>query len=191
MAGMGTAEAIQYWVLSDVRNEVRGKPKRIVVTTVEGRSVAIWQFPNHPAGGQFRGHYAAIATVGSLQAIASIHGDNAGRSARLAVALAAKAAGAHSTVATSLRRFDQNGIAFQYPRSWFVTTRNAQQWHQPQVPLRREQRSSTAHGRGSRALPVRHCDTASGRRGTRVLREALGTDRRASLPRMQPRPQRV
>ena len=29
IAGMGTPEAIQYWVLSDVRNVVRGKPKRV------------------------------------------------------------------------------------------------------------------------------------------------------------------
>ena len=187
MAGMGTPEAIQYWVLSDVRNEVRGKPKRVAVITVERRRVAIWQFPDHPAGGQFGGHYAAITTVGSLRAVASIHGDNADSSARMAVALAAKAAGA--TGATSLRRFDHNGIAFQYPRSWFLTTRALSNGINPtyrfavsSVPVQR-----TAEDLGpclsgvAKQLP----DDAV----LAYLREALGADRRASLPRMQPRPQ--
>jgi hypothetical protein len=92
IAGMGTPEAIQYWVLSDVRNVVRGKPKRVRVVTVDGQRVDIWRFPDHPAGGQFGGHYAAITTTGRLRAIASIHGDNVDGSVRMAVALARKAA---------------------------------------------------------------------------------------------------
>jgi hypothetical protein len=92
IAGMGTPEAIQWWVLSDARNEVRGKPKRVRVVTVDGHRVDIWRFPDHPAGGMFGGHYAAITTPGRLRAIASIHGDNAEGSARMAVALARKAA---------------------------------------------------------------------------------------------------
>jgi len=92
IAGMGTPEAIQYWDISDARNVVRGKPKRIRVVTVDGRRVEIWRFPDHPAGGMFGGHYAAITTTGRLRAIASIHGDNAEGSARMAVALAKKAA---------------------------------------------------------------------------------------------------
>ena len=122
MAGMGTPEAIQYWVLSDARNVVRGKPKRVRAVVLDGRRVDIWRFPEHPAGGGFGGHYAAITSSGPLRAIASIHGDNAEGSARMAVALAAKAATASSTGGRSLRRFDRNGISFQYPRSWFVTT---------------------------------------------------------------------
>ena len=189
MAGMGTPEAIQYWVLSDVRNEVRGKPKRVADITVEGRRVAIWRFPDHPAGGQFGGHFAAITTVGSLQAIASIHGDNADGSARMAVALAAKAAGEPSTGATSLRRFDQNGIAFQYPRSWFVTTRALSNGINPKyrfavssVPV---QRTAEDLGPCLSGIAKQLPDDAV----LAYLREALGADRRASLPRMQPRPQ--
>lgn len=92
MAGMGSREAIQWWVLSDVRNEVRGKPKRIGTRVVDQRSVEIWRFPGHPAGGQFGGHVAAITRSGPYYAIASVHGyDTANASARVAVALARKA----------------------------------------------------------------------------------------------------
>ena len=100
-----------------------------------------------------------------------------------------RAAGRPSTGATSLRRFDQSGIAFQYPRAWFVTTRPLSNGINPKyrfavssVPVQR-----TAEDLGpclsgvAKQLPDD---------GVLVyLREALGADRRASLPRMQPRPQ--
>ena len=67
---------------------MRGKPKRVR----RSQRVDIWRFPDHPAGGMFGGHYAAITTTGRPRAIASIHGDNADGSVRMAVALARKAA---------------------------------------------------------------------------------------------------
>ena len=92
MIGMGTPQAIRYWVLSDTRNEVKGEPKRVRTVLVEHRRVEIWRFPDHPAGGQFGGHLAAITPSGPFLAIASIHGyDSADASARIAVALARKA----------------------------------------------------------------------------------------------------
>ena len=92
IAGMGTPEAIRYWVLSDARNEVRGKPRRARTVVIGRRQVEIWRFPEHPAGGQFGGHFAAITRSGPYLAIASIHGvDGADGSARMAVALARKA----------------------------------------------------------------------------------------------------
>lgn len=92
LAGIGTPEAIRYWVLSDARNEVRGKPKKVDVVRVQGRRVEIWRFPEHPAGGQLGGHVAAITRSGRYLAIASIHGyDAAELDARMAVALARKA----------------------------------------------------------------------------------------------------
>jgi hypothetical protein len=79
-------------VLSDTRNEVKGKPKRVGTLIVEKRRVEIWRFPDHPAGGQFGGHLAAITRSGRYFAIASVHGyDTADASARVAVALARKA----------------------------------------------------------------------------------------------------
>jgi hypothetical protein len=92
IAGMGTPQAIRYWVLSDAHNEVKGKPKRVKTVVVEHRQVEIWRFPDYPAGGQFGGHFAAITRSGPYLAIASIHGyENAGVSARMVVALARKA----------------------------------------------------------------------------------------------------
>lgn len=90
--GMGTPEAIRYWVLSDAHNEVKGKPKRVKTILVGRRPVEIWRFPDRPAGGGLGGHVAAITRSGPYRAIASIHGfDNADASARMAVALARKA----------------------------------------------------------------------------------------------------
>jgi hypothetical protein len=92
MAGMGTPQAIRYWVLSDARNEVKGKPARVKVLRMEGRRVEIWRFPDHPAGGQFGSHVAAITRSGPYLAIASIHGYNTGaEGAQMAVALARRA----------------------------------------------------------------------------------------------------
>jgi hypothetical protein len=92
IAGMGTREAIRYWVLSDARNEVKGRPRRVRTLLVGRRSVEIWRFPDHPAGGQFGGHLAAITRSGPHFAIASVHGfDTTDASARMAVALARKA----------------------------------------------------------------------------------------------------
>jgi hypothetical protein len=91
IAGMGSPEAIRYWVLSDARNEVKGKPKRLRTVLVGERKVEIWKFPGYPAGGAFGGHVGAITRSGPYLAIASIHGDNADADVRMVVALARKA----------------------------------------------------------------------------------------------------
>ena len=92
VAGMGSAEAVRYWILSDVRNVVRGKPRLLRVINRGGRAVEVWRFPEHPAGGQFGGHIVAIAEAKTLRAVASIHGyDTEAASVRMAIALAAKA----------------------------------------------------------------------------------------------------
>jgi hypothetical protein len=89
IAGMGTPQAIHYWVLSDAHNEVKGKANRVKTLVLEGRLVEIWRFPDYPAGGQFGGHFAAITRSGPYLAIASIHGYNSAvASARMVVALA-------------------------------------------------------------------------------------------------------
>jgi hypothetical protein len=91
IAGMGSPRAIQHWVLSDADNEVKGKPTRLMPKMIAGRRVEIFRFPDHPAGGQFGGHYAAITSSGPYLVVASIHGENANKSASMAVALARKA----------------------------------------------------------------------------------------------------
>jgi len=91
-AGMGTPEAIRHWVLSDANNEVKGKPTLVKTILIGRRQVAIWRFPEHPAGGGLGGHMTAITRSGPYFAVASVHGyDSAGASARVAVALARKA----------------------------------------------------------------------------------------------------
>ena len=92
IAGMGTLQAIRYWVLSDAHNEVKGKPRCVKTILIGHHRVGIWRFPDYPAGAEFGGHFAAITPSGPYLAIASIHGyDSAGVSARMAVALARKA----------------------------------------------------------------------------------------------------
>jgi hypothetical protein len=92
VAGMGTPQAVRHWVLSDGRNEVKGRPTRVKVLRVESHRVEIWRFPDYPAGGQLGSHVAAITRSGPYLAIASIHGDNtAAASTLMAVALARKA----------------------------------------------------------------------------------------------------
>jgi hypothetical protein len=91
IAGMGSPEAIRYWVLSDARNEVKGKPERLRTVLMGQRKVEIWKFPDYPAGGAFGGHIAAMTRSGPYVAIASIHGENADADARMVVALARKA----------------------------------------------------------------------------------------------------
>lgn len=187
IAGIGTPEAIQYWVLSDARNEVRGTPKRVAVITADGRKVDIWQFPDHPAGGQLGGHFAAITSAGSLRAIASIHGDNARQSAQMAVALARRATSRPATARTPRALRPRENLV---PVPAFMVGHDtaSQQRQQPQVPLHREHRSGTAHGRGPRPCLPGIAKQLPENAVLAYLREALGTDRIASLPRMQPRP---
>ena len=45
VAGIGTREAIQYWVLSDAHNEVKGKPKQITTLVLDERKVEICASP--------------------------------------------------------------------------------------------------------------------------------------------------
>lgn len=92
VAGMGSEEAIRYWVLSDARNVVRGRPKLVRALRRDGRDVEVWRFPAYPAGGQFGGHMVALARSRTRFAVASIHGyDSEEASIRMAVALARKA----------------------------------------------------------------------------------------------------
>jgi hypothetical protein len=92
VAGMGSSEAIRYWVLSDARNVVRGRPKLVRTLLRDGRQVDVWRFPAYPAGGQFGGHMVALAHTRSRLALASIHGyESAEACIRMAIALARKA----------------------------------------------------------------------------------------------------
>lgn len=89
LVAKGTPEAVRRHVVSDVDNEVKGRPRRIRVFRLGGRRVEIYRFPAYPAGGVFGGHDAALVRKGGFVVIASIHGRrDATASARMAVDLA-------------------------------------------------------------------------------------------------------
>ena len=93
-----------------------------------------------------------------------------------------------SNAATEFKRFDQRGIAFEYPSGWFVTTRPLSNGTNPvyrfavsTVRVRRTNQDIGPCLPGiARQLP----------RGAVLafLREAVGADRARSLPRMRPPP---
>ena len=86
------------------------------------------------------------------------------------------------------QRFERNGIAFHYPHGWFITTQPLSSGANPiyrlavsSVPVRRTAADTGPCLPGvARQLPP---DSV-----LLYLREALGSDRARSLPRMDPRP---
>jgi hypothetical protein len=187
IAGLGTRAGVNRWVLSDAQNVVRGKPKLSLRESVDGREVKIWRFPPHPAGGQFGGHDVAITRAGSLFAVGSVHGESAVASARIAVALAKEAA---PSSVNPRERFDRHGISFQYPASWFVTTERLSNAVNPTyrftVSSHRVRPTGKEEGPCLPGIAAQLPPTAV----LAYLREALGADRRISLPRLQPRPKK-
>lgn len=97
-------------------------------------------------------------------------------------------AGDPSSAGNQLGRFDRYGIAFEYPSGWFVTSRPLSNAGNPvyrfavsSVPLRRTRADVGPCLPGiARQLPK---DAVLA-----YLREALGSDRTRSLPRMPQRP---
>jgi hypothetical protein len=89
IVGLGTPQAVATHFLSDRFNEVKGKPRELGSRLVDGRRVRVFRFPDHPAGGPFGGHIAALVRVRELVALASIHGyENEAADVTLAVAYA-------------------------------------------------------------------------------------------------------
>lgn len=74
IAGGGTMSAIRYYLLGDAQNEVKGLPRLVSRATVDGYSVATYEYPAYPAGGPNGGHTAAFVRCGSRGVFASIHG---------------------------------------------------------------------------------------------------------------------
>jgi hypothetical protein len=93
-----------------------------------------------------------------------------------------------SAGANGFGHFDRNGIAFEYPRSWFVTTRPLSNATNPvyrftvsTVPV---ERTNADMGPCLPGIAQQLPPTAV----LAYLREALGHDRTRSLPRMPRRP---
>lgn len=106
----------------------------------------------------------------------------------LALAFALAAIVSTSASGAPAERFDRNGIVFQYPDSWFVTTKPLSNGVNPTYrftasthPVRRTPRDSGPCLPGIGEQLPRTAVLA-------YLREAVGADRRFSLPRMTTRP---
>ena len=93
-----------------------------------------------------------------------------------------------STHADGEKRFSQSGITFDYPSSWFVSKAPLSNATNPRyrfaVGTHRVRRTSRDLGPCLPGVASQLPPTAV----LAFLREALGADRRASLPRMEPRP---
>jgi hypothetical protein len=81
IAGAGTTRAVQYDQLGDAKNEVKGLPRLVSRSHVQGLAVMVYEYPEYPAGGPNGGHSAAFVRCGRLLVFASIHGHGLGQAA--------------------------------------------------------------------------------------------------------------
>jgi hypothetical protein len=112
----------------------------------------------------------------------------ASRSGVVAATVIALTAAAGSAEGSALDRFDRNGITFEYPNGWFVTTEALSNGINPKY---RFTVSTTPVSRTREDVGPCLAGIAKQVSTTTVLaylREGLGDHRRSALPRMQPRP---
>jgi hypothetical protein len=74
ITGGGLLPVVEKWVLTDHANEVKGNPQLMRRLRAHNRLVLIYRFPEFPAGGPNRGHWAAFVRVGDELVFASLHG---------------------------------------------------------------------------------------------------------------------
>jgi hypothetical protein len=107
----------------------------------------------------------------------------------VAVGWAISAAVASDAASSAGKRYDRNGISFEYPRSWYVTTEPLSNGENPKyrftVSTNPVRRTATDLGPCLPGIAAQLPPSAV----LVYLREALGADRRASLPGMQRRPE--
>jgi hypothetical protein len=89
--GAGQRSSVDQYLLSDAVNDVKGLPKKIGESTVGSRTLLIYRYPPHPAGGPNGGHTAVFVTCGDELVFASLHGSLRAAAERLALALADEA----------------------------------------------------------------------------------------------------
>ena len=92
IAGAGAQRAIRVHLLSDAENEVKGLPRLVSRSRIRGHLVAVYDYPDYPAGGPNGSHSAAFVFCrGGLVFFTSIHGHGHGAAATaMAVDLAAR-----------------------------------------------------------------------------------------------------
>ncbi|HEV2713437.1 MAG TPA: hypothetical protein VGU26_10105 [Gaiellaceae bacterium] len=89
--GAGSRTSIGHYLLSDQVNDIKGLPTKIGESTVSSRSLTVYRFPPHPAGGPNGGHTAVFVSCGDELVFASLHGSRRAASEKLAIALADEA----------------------------------------------------------------------------------------------------
>jgi hypothetical protein len=89
IVGAGTPARVQRYVLSSRYWDVKGPVQRLEDVRQAGRDIALYSFPEEPAGGLFGSHVVAMTRVGRLVLFASVHGYGQGaRQADVAILIA-------------------------------------------------------------------------------------------------------
>jgi hypothetical protein len=89
IVGAGTAARVDRYVLSSRYWNVKGPVQRLGNVHQAGRDIALYSFPEEPAGGLFGSHVVAVTRVGGLVLFASVHGYGQGaRQADIAMLIA-------------------------------------------------------------------------------------------------------
>lgn len=73
MAGAGKPAVVRRDILSDEFNETKGLPLRVRRIELDGRRVDVYRYRGR-AGGMHSGHVIAVAHMGELWALGSVHG---------------------------------------------------------------------------------------------------------------------
>jgi len=81
IAGAGTVRAVRYDQLGDAQNVVKGLPRLVSRSRVGRYAVAVYEYPDYPAGGANGSHSAAFVRCGARLVFASIHGHGNGHAA--------------------------------------------------------------------------------------------------------------
>lgn len=92
IVGAGVRGDLDFYVLGDEQNVVRGLPKRWALKRIGGRTVVEYRFPDYPAGGPNGSHALALVSCGNRDVFASLHGwERLAAAERMALDLAARA----------------------------------------------------------------------------------------------------
>lgn len=74
VVGAGTPARVERYVLSSRYWDVKGPVQRLGNVQSAGKNVALYSFPEAPAGGIYGSHVVAMTRVGRLRFFASVHG---------------------------------------------------------------------------------------------------------------------
>ena len=89
IVGKGDSASAERILLRDDQNVVEGLPRLLSEATVDGRTLRLYRYPPHPAGGPNGGHVAALVDCGTEVVVVSLHGpERAGAAREMAFALA-------------------------------------------------------------------------------------------------------